>query len=175
MGNLLKYLLLACLIVGLPAMARAADTKIGVVSAEEIMSSAESGKKALAGLKATFEAKQQDLKRQNDDFKRMEDDYRKKSVTLSADAKAKMQNELEVKARKMMEDQQGMAQKMDQEQARVMGPLLTILQQVVSDYAKKNGYSIMLDKRTLIYSAPAVDITADIAKEFEAAAKKGGK
>ncbi len=172
MGNLLKYLLMACLVMGMPALAKAADTKIGAVSANEVLQNSEAGKRALSELTAKSDAKQKELQRSNDDFKRLEDDYRKKSLTLSAEAKAKQQGELEVKARKMMEDQQTFGQQLEQEQKRLMEPLFKVFQQVLADYSKKNGYSFILEKQALLYYAPATDVTVDITKEFDAAAKR---
>ena len=175
MGNLLKYLLLACLVMGMPALAKAADLKIGTVSTNEVLQISEAGKSAIAQLNAKGEAKQKELQRTNEEFKRLEDDYRKKSVTLSAEAKAKQQGELEQKARKMMEDQQSFGQQLEQEQKRLMDPLFKVFQQVLADYAKKNGFTFILEKQVLLFYAPTSDVTADITKEFDAAAKKGGK
>lgn len=175
MGNLLKYVLLACLVMGTPALAKAADSKIGVVSANEVLQNSDPGKRAIAELNAKAEAKQKELQRANEDFKRLEDDYRKKSVTLSAEAKGKQQGELEQKARKMMEDQQSFGQQLEQEQKRLMDPLFKVFQQVLADYAKKNGFSVILEKQSLLYYLPAADVTADITKEFDSAAKKGAK
>ena len=175
MRNLLKYLLMACMVMGMPALAKAADMKIGVVSANEVLQNSDAGKKAIAELNAKADAKQKELQRMNEEFKRQEDDYRKKGVTLSAEAKAKTQGELEMKARKMMEDQQSFGQQLEQEQKRLMDPLFKVFQQVLADYSKKNGYSVVLEKQALLYYTPAVDVTADVTKEFESAAKKGAK
>jgi len=171
MRTLLKYVLLACAIVAMPILAHAADMKIAVVSADEVLQNSDVGKRTMADLKAKVESKQQELKRQNDDLQHVGEDYQKKAVTLSPEAKSKAQADLEARQRKLMEDQQTFAQQMDQEQKRVMEPLFKVFEQVVADYAKKNSYSLILEKHTTHYIAPGVDVTADITRDFDAAAK----
>ena len=172
MPNLLKYVLLACLVVAMPAMARAAD-KIGVVSSDEVVQNSDAGKRAMQELQSKAESKQKELTRQSEDLKKMDEDFRKKSVTLSPEAKQKAQADIEVKFKKMMDDQNNFNQQMNQEQARVLEPLFKVFQQVVGDYAKKNGYSMIIEKRAVHFSASGTDLTADITKDFDAAAKRG--
>lgn len=172
MRNLLKYVLLASCIVVMPVMAQAAD-KIGVCSSDEVVQNSDAGKRAMQELQGKAEAKQRELTRQSEELKRMDEDFRKKSVTLSAEAKTKAQGEIEVKFKKMMDDQNNFNQQMSQEQTKVLDPLFKVFVQVVTDYAKKNGYSMILEKRASHYFAPGTDLTADITKEFDAAAKRG--
>ena len=171
MRKLLQYLLIACLIMALPTLSRAAD-KIGVVSSDEVLQNSEAGKRAMNDLKVRVESKEQELKRQSDEIKRLGDDYQKKSVTLSPEAKVKAQAEIETKGRKFMEDQQSFAQQFDADQKRVMEPLFKVFQQVVSDYAKKNGFALIVDKRATHFAGPGIDVTADITKEFDASARR---
>jgi outer membrane protein len=173
MRNVWKTVILACFLVAMPLMAQAAE-KIAICSPEEVLQNSESGKRALADLKSKADAKQQELQRQGDELKQAMTDFQKKAVTLSADAKAKQQQDLEGKMRKLQEDQNAFNQQMGREQSKLMNPLFTVFQQVVADYAKKNGYSIVLEKRMTIYNE-GNDITADITKEFDSAARKSGK
>jgi outer membrane protein len=173
MRNVWKTVILACFLVAMPLLAQAAE-KIAICSPEDVLQNSESGKRALADLKSKADAKQQELQRQGDELKQAMTDFQKKAVTLSADAKAKQQQDLESKMRKLQEDQNAFNQQMGQEQGKVMNPLFTVFQQVVADYAKKNGYSLVLEKRMTIYNE-GNDITADITKEFDSAAKKSGK
>lgn len=172
MRNLLKYVLLAFLVTVMPAVARAAD-KIGVVSSDEVVQNSDAGKRAMQDLQNKAETKQRELTRQSEELKRMDEDFRKKSVTLSAEAKAKAQGEIEVKFKKMMDDQNNFNQQMSQEQTKVLDPLFKVFQQVIADYAKKNNYAMIVEKRAVHYFAAGTDVTADITKEFDAAAKRG--
>lgn len=170
MRNVLKYMLLASVIFALPVMAQAAD-KIGVVNSEEVVMNSAVGKKAIQDLQTKADAKQRELARQSDELKKMDDNFRKQSVTLSAEAKQRLQAEMETKFKKMMDDQNAFNQQMGEERQRVLEPLMKVFDQVIGDYAKKNGYSLIIERRAVLYAA-GMDVTGEITKAFEAAAKK---
>lgn len=170
MRKVLKYMLLASVIIALPVMAQAAD-KIGVVNSEEVVMNSAAGKRAIQDLQGKAESKQRELSRQSEELKKMDDNFRKQSVTLSAEAKQRMQSEMEAKFKKMMDDQNSFNQQMGEERQRVLDPLMKVFDQVISDYAKKNGYSLIIERRAVLY-ASGMDLTAEITKAFESAAKK---
>lgn len=171
MRNLLKYALIAGAIIALPVLAQAAD-KIGVVNSQDVVMNSEAGKRAMQDLQNKAAAKQQELTRQSDELKKMDENFRKQSVTLSAEAKAKMQSEMEAKFKKMMDDQNNFNQQMGQEQQKTLEPLMKTFDQVVADYAKKNGFSMIIERRAVLYPGN-MDVTPDVTKEFDSATRRG--
>lgn len=168
-----KHVLLACLIVAFPVAVQAAGAdKIGVVSIDEAIGNSEAGKRAMAEFTSKVDAKQKEFARQGEELKRQDDEFRKKAVTLSNEAKAREQAAMEAKVKKYMDDQNNINQQLGQEQNRIMEPLFKSFQQVVADYAKKNGYSLILEKKAVHYSG-AADLTADITREFDASVRRG--
>ncbi|GFK93315.1 hypothetical protein NNJEOMEG_01147 [Fundidesulfovibrio magnetotacticus] len=167
----IKSLLLAVALIAMPLLAHAAD-KIGVVDSQEVLANSETGKRAMNELKAKFDAKQKELSRQGEEIKKAQDEFNKKAGVMSADAKQKEQAALEARMRKFIEDQNSASQMMDQERNRILEPLMKVFDQVIADYSKKQGYSMVIERRALLYTASGADITADITKEFEAAAKR---
>lgn len=167
----IKSLLLAIAFIALPILAQAAD-KIGVVDSQEVLTNSETGKRAMNELKNKFEAKQKELARQSEDIKKAQDEFGKKAGVMSNDAKQKEQTALEARIRKFIDDQNSASQMMDQERARIMEPLMKVFDQVIADYSKKQGYTMVIERRALLYTASGADITADITKEFESAAKR---
>ena len=86
----------------------------------------------------------------------MQNDLQKASVALSADAKKSKAADFENKARKYFEDQKQLQQEEQQAQQSVLQPLLNRLQKVLTDYASKNGYSIIMmfsGSRTIRHSS----------------------
>ena len=75
--------------------------------------------------------------------------------------------DFEGKARKYLEDRNKLQQEEQQSQQSVLQPLLNRLQKVVTDYAAKNGYSVILEARSVPYFDPKMDVTAAIQSEFD--------
>jgi len=165
MGVLFRVLIvLAVLVV---PMAAQAQGKIGIINLDDALSNSSAGKSALSGLKSRFESREKSLAAQGDELKKMQDELQKKSVALSQDAMKSKTAEFEGKARKYLEDRNKLQQEEQQAQQGVLQPLLNRLQKVVSEYAGKNGYTVILEARSVPYYDPKLDVTAAIQAEFD--------
>ena len=165
MGVMLRvFLVLAFLVVPMTAFAQG---KIGIINLDDALSNSSAGKAALSGLKSKFESREKSIAAQGEDLKKMQDELQKKSVALSQDAMKSKAADFEAKARKYLDDRNKLQQEEQQAQQGVLQPLLNRLQKVVSEYAAKNGYSIILEARSVPYYDPKMDVTADIRAQFD--------
>jgi outer membrane protein len=165
MGGMLRVLIVLA-VLAVP-MAAQAQGKIGIINLDDALSNSSAGKSALAGLKSKFESREKSIAAQGDDLKKMQEDLQKNTKILSADAQKSKATEFEGKARKYLEDRNKLQQEEQQAQQTVLQPLLSRLQKVVSDYAVKNGYTIILEARSVPYYDPKSDVTAAIQSEFD--------
>lgn len=168
MGGILRgFIVLAFLLV--PMAVQAADGKIGVVNLDAALGNSSAGKSALSQLKSRFEPREKSLAAQGESLKRMQDDLQRTGVALSQDAKKSKAAEFESKARQYFEDQKKLQQEEQQAQQSVLQPLLDRLQKVLTGYASKNGYTIIMEARSVPYFDPKLDITSAIQQEFDKA------
>jgi len=170
MRIVLKYLVLASFMLALPVFAQAAD-KVGVVNTQDVFMNSDAGKRVTQDLESKFKAKQQEFNREGDSIKQAADDLNKKAGVMSAEAKQKEQAALQARYEKLMNDQNAASQTMMQEKNKLIEPLMKTLDQVVTDYAKKNGFTVIIDRGAALFVAPDADVTAAIAKAFDAASK----
>ena len=168
MRIVLKYLILASLVLAMPVFAHAAD-KIGVVNVGEVMANSAAWKQATQSIQNKFTAKQQEFSRENDAIKQAKADLDKKAGVMNADAQKKEYGALQARWNKFLEDQNAAQQALNQEQHQALEPLMKRLEQVTADYAKKNGYSAIFVRDAVIFVGPGLDVTADITKAFDAA------
>lgn len=165
MGVMVRMILvLAFLVVPLSAFAQ---DKIGIINLDDALSNSSAGKSALGGLKSRFESREKSLAAQGEDLKKMQDELQKKSVALSQDAMKSKAADFEAKARKYLDDRNKLQQEEQQAQQSVLQPLLSRLQKVVSDYAMKNGYTVILEARSVPYYDPKMDVTSAIRAQFD--------
>ena len=97
----------------------------------------------------------------------MQEDLQKAGVALSQDAKKSKAADFEAKARQYFEEQKRLQQEEQQAQQSVLQPLLNRLQQVLTSYASKNGYSVIVEARSVPYFDPKLDVTSAIQQEFD--------
>ena len=165
MGGMLRvFIVLAVLMVPVAAQAQG---KVGVVNLDDALGNSNAGKAAFSQLKSRFEAREKALAAQGEDLKKMQDDLQKAGVALSQDAKKSKAADFENKARKYFEDQKKLQQEEQQAQQSVLQPLLNRLQKVLTDYAAKNSYTIIMEARSVPYFDPKLDVTTAIQQEFD--------
>jgi len=170
MRIVVKYLALAALMLALPVLAQAAD-KVGVINTQDVFMNSDAGKRVNQSLEAKFKAKQQQFAQEGDSIKQAADELNKKASVMAADAKQKAQAELQTRYEKLLSDQNAASQQMIQEKNQLVEPLMKTLDQVISDYAQKNGFAVIIERGATLFVAPGTDVTADIAKAFNAKAR----
>ncbi|WP_300164608.1 OmpH family outer membrane protein [Solidesulfovibrio sp.] len=165
MGVMVRVLIvLAVLVMPVAAFAQG---KIGIINLDDALSNSSAGKAALSGLKSKFESREKSIAAQGEDLKKMQDELQKKSVALSQDAMKSKAADFEGKARKYLEDRNKLQQEEQQAQQTVLQPLLSRLQKVVSEYAAKNGFTVILEARSVPYYDPSLDVTAAVQAQFD--------
>ncbi|KUG28123.1 outer membrane protein h precursor [hydrocarbon metagenome] len=166
MVGIFRTLCIMAAILALP-IAAAAQGKVAVVNLDEALASSQAGKAALSQLKNKFEAREKSLTQQGEDLKKMQDDLQKKSVALSQDAMRSQVADFEAKAKRYMDERNKLQQEEQETQQQILQPLLTRLQKVMTDFAKKNGYTVVMEARSVPYFDPSLDITDALRQEFD--------
>lgn len=165
MGGMLRAIIvLAVLMVPVAAQAQG---KVGVVNLDDALGNSSAGKAAFAQLKSRFESREKALGAQGEELKKMQDELQKTGVALSQDAKKSKAADFENKARSYFEDQKKLQQEEQQAQQSVLQPLLNRLQKVLTDFASKNGYSVIMEARSVPYFDSKLDVTSAIQQEFD--------
>jgi outer membrane protein len=165
MGGMLRvFIVLALLVVPVAAQAQG---KVGVVNLDDALGNSSAGKSAFSQLKSRFESREKSLAAQGEDLKKMQEDLQKAGVALSQEAKKSKAADFEGRARKYFDDQKRLQQEEQQAQQSVLQPLLNRLQKVLTDFASKNGYTIIMEARSVPYYDSKLDVTKAVQQEFD--------
>lgn len=171
-------LLTACFILVLAATARAAELKIGIIDLQKVVRTSDSGKSALDKLKDQTKEMKDNLDKQKAQIDKMRADMEKQSLVLSQEAKMDKEMQLKRQLRDLQDNFQNFQRKMKVEEERLSKPVLELIGQVVQDYGKKNGFSLLMDGRGagVLFANDAVDVTNEVLVEVNKAFRtKGGK
>jgi outer membrane protein len=171
-----RYLVTAFILAGLQLCA--AEQKVGIVNMENIFMETKLGKQE----QASFETmRKQFASLLEDTEKQLRDLHEKLSDKdtldgLSPEAEAEMKNTFAQKNDEMGRYQQQYSQFLQQGQHRLMQSIFGGITQASEKLAAAKGYTMILNKQMCFYSAPTLDVTADMVKEmdknFEDEAKK---
>ncbi len=174
------------LISGLSAFAQAAappaataapptgPQKIAVVDMQQALIATKDGQKAVADLRAKYSPKDQEMQRRQQELQQKQEQYRKTQNTISDEAKAKMERDIDTISRGLQRDLDDAKQDMDQDQQRLLQELGGKMMQVLTKYASDNRISMVFDvsgqPNNLLFASTAIDITREVIGLYDKAA-----
>ncbi len=147
----------------------AVDSKVGIVDVAQAIQSTKEGKKIKKELEAEYSKRKTDLEKKVKDIQTMQTDFEKKSLVLSDDARLKKQQEIEGEKAKYMEAREKNMQDLAKKDRELSQPMIKKLNEVISQIAKKEGYTVILHKndQNLVWASGESDITEMVIKALE--------
>jgi outer membrane protein len=150
-----------------PATAQA--VKIAVVNLDRFQQTSKVFQKTGAVMKSKFEELQKKLDEERNILAKLEEDFKKQSMMLSLDAQEDKKRELEKKRRyyKYLHDE--FTQEMKDSEMEAIRKIMEELEKVVEKIAEKEGYTLILERRTmgLVYYSKSIDITDRVVEAYD--------
>ncbi len=147
-----------------------AEVKIGYVDMQKAVQSTKAGQKAKKELEAEFEKRKKTLQSKEANLKKMGEELEKKAMVLSDDVRAKKQKEFQENMIEFQQNVQKNQQEIQEQEKKLTEPILKKLADVIGDIAKKENYTVILEKRenAVLWAQKDLDITDSVVKAFEA-------
>lgn len=147
----------------------AEEMKLAFIDMQKAIQETVAGKKAKKDLEDEFNKKKKELEKKEADLKKMNDDLEKKSLVLTDEVKQKKAQELQnemIKYREVVAKSQMEIQKKERD---LTAPIVQKLREIVDDIAKKEGYTMVLEKseQSVLWAKKDLDITDRVIKEAD--------
>ncbi len=147
----------------------AAEVKIGYIDMQKAIQETAAGKKAKKELEDEFNKKKKDLEKKEADIKKMHEDFEKRSMAMNEDARMKKQQEIRMEMGKYQETA-GKAQMEIQKRERdLTQPIVTKLRSIIDDIAKKEEFTVILEKseNSVMWAKKDIDLTERVIKAYD--------
>ena len=156
-----------------PVASGPAPTKIAILYVQNALLLSAEGKKAAAELQGKFNPRRSALEKRQTDIQALQDQLKKGGATMSDDAKNKLARQIEADGKALQRDADDLNSDAEQEQNKIFQDLFAKLNAVVDQYAKQNGFAVVLDvsnqQGPIMWASASVDITTDIVKLYDQA------
>ncbi|WP_144391646.1 OmpH family outer membrane protein [Pleionea sediminis] len=149
-------------IIAMMATAQAEGDKIGYVNGQYIAQNSPQAVAIREKMQAEFKEQQEELKTIDSDYRKLQEKAQKDGATMSQqekiDLSRKMQEletQLKLKQKALQEDMQRFGQ----------GQQIALLKRIrkeIDEYAKANGYKMVINAEALLFADPALDISDKI-------------
>lgn len=143
-----------------------AQSKIGYISSQELVSVMPETKKADSALQELRGALVQNATDKQNAFYAAVEKYNKDSATLTTAVKAVKRNELTKLGQDLSGEEERIQQQLQQRQQELLGPINKKAYDAVQAVAKENGYGYILEKEALLVAPPGDDILPLVAKKL---------
>ena len=162
----------ALLVPAALAQGAAAPTKIAIINIQGAILATKDGERARNEITKKFEGRFKELQGRAEEINRLKDQFNKGANTMAAEAREKLQREVDDKQKKFGYDQEDLQADVQQEEGRMVNEIGQKMVQVIDGHAKENGYAVVLDvsgqQNPVLWAANGIDITQDIVKLYDA-------
>ena len=166
--------IIACIAVaaaGLAGLAAAQEAgKLGMVNSQEILDKSAEGKRALAQLQAADKKYADEVTRLDDQIKQFQNRLSTQRLTLTPDAAAALQADIQRKQTERQRSAEDAARAMRELQVNTLEKIQAELLPIIDQLRKDMGLDCIFDmtKGGVVYYTPALDITAEVIKRYDA-------
>ncbi|WP_207511474.1 OmpH family outer membrane protein [Longitalea luteola] len=143
-----------------------AQSKIGYISSQELVSVMPETRKADSSLQELRNALIQSATEKQNAFYAAYEKFNKDSSTYSASVKTVKKNELTKMSQELSGEEERIQQQLQQRQQELLGPINKKAYDAVQAVAKENGYGYIFEKEALLVAPPGDDILPMVAKKL---------
>lgn len=156
---------IAALAFCLPARA---ETKIGVVNLQEALNSVDEGKNAKTQLKNEFESKQKVISEREEEIRKLQADFQKQQSVMSEEQRGQRQEEIARKAQDLQSTYLTLQKELQDRERDVTRGIFEKMSAIVREIATADGFSMIVDAQAVMYAEPAVDVTNELVRKYNA-------
>jgi len=139
-------------------MACAAEYKIGYVDLAKVFDEFKKTKESEKKLEDKGKAKEGERAKMVDELRKLKDEQ----ALLSEKAKAEKQAIIDNKIKALQDFDRTVRDELVKERNDMLGGILKEIEKVVTEYAKANGYDMVLNSRMLLYGGEQHDLTNEV-------------
>jgi len=154
---------------------QAADTKIGVLDFQKVLETSEPGKAAIAEFQDQGKKFEAELKAKGEELEGIKKKLDADALVMAKEARQQKEQELDKQIVEYRTQQQKYVGEIRQLEQKAVGRIQKEVFGLVQEYAKKEGYTLIVEKRVggVIFAAGGMDITDTIIKLYDGQQGKG--
>lgn len=146
------------LVLGVLSPAQAEELKVGFVNLAKVFDGYNRTKASDATLEKKGKQKEAELEGRMNELKKL----REGLELLNDDARELKAREIEERAEELQRFRTTTARDLRRDRDKLAKEILKEIQQALEEYAKTNGYALLIDSRSLLYGRSAEDVTDEV-------------
>ncbi len=171
MRNMKKLALAGALLAWMtvPQAGLAAELKVGVVNASEVMEKAPQAESARNKLEKEFAPRNEELVAAQKELKQMEDKLSRDGAVMSDDERRKLERDILSARRDLKRTQDEFRDDLNIRRNEELAKLQRQISETIQALAKEQSFDIILTNATVLYSSKRLDITDQVVDRLKKA------
>jgi outer membrane protein len=166
----LGVMLLAQLVAGVAH----ADFKLAYVDIQRALNECRNGKAAKAQFRTRVERLEGQLQGEQNQVQNLKDQLEKKGPLMQPEERQNLEDDYARKLRQFQDDYKNSRDELQQRDNEMTGEIVRDIAVVVRQIGIKNGYTMVLEKGSLLWAAANIDITDQVIRAYDAMNVKAG-
>jgi outer membrane protein len=169
-----RFALGVMLIAQMLAGAAHADVRLAYVDIQRALNECRNGKAAKEQFRSRVEHLEGQLQGEQDEVQNLKDELEKKGPLMQPDQRQNLEDDYERKMRQFQDDYKNSRDELQQRDNEITGEIVRDIAVVVRQIGVKNGYTMVMEKGSLLWATPGIDITDQVIRAYDAMNVKAG-
>jgi len=159
------------LLAAMPVMAATAPVKLGVIDTQKILRESKAAKAAQSVFMKDLEAKRAVYQAKEKEIKDLDQELKNQNIKLSVEIRKEKTEKLAQEVKELKRLGADMEEDLKKKEVELTRRLLTEIAQIVQTFSKKEHYTVIFEKSSVIVADDAIDVTDRIIKLYDAGKK----
>ncbi len=156
----------AVLLALLAAAPARAEVKLAYVDVQRALNECEAGKKAKVEFRGRVESIESKLQKQQNEVQSLKNELEQKGMLMKPEQRASLQDEYVNKLKNFERAYKDSKDELQRRDNEMTGRIVHDLAQVIRDLGEKNGYTMVMEKGSILWGAPGIDITDQVIRTY---------
>ena len=158
----------AALTVAALSTSAAYANNVAVADSQAAIFNSKYAKQTVASLNTSLKPQRDRIESLQQELASIETRFKTDAKVLKEDQVRALQAQAQSKINEYNSTAEGLQKRVDETQATMYKTLLPKLEKIIEDIRKEGNYDIIIEKKNVIWSSPAVDITSKITQRLDA-------
>jgi outer membrane protein len=151
-----------------------AEMKLAYVDVQRALNECEAGKGAKAQFRVQVQGVEQKLQREQNEVASLKDELEKKGMLMKPEQRQSLQDEYINKAKNFERNYKDSKDDLERKDQEMTGKIIHDIAEVIRDVGEKNGYTMVMEKGSILWGTPGIDITDQVIRTYNGMHVKAG-
>jgi len=160
-----------------PVRARAltaAEMRFAFVDVQRALNDCRNGKNVKVEFRGRIEHLQERLQGEQGEVERLKKELESKGALMQPDQRQNLEDDYTKKLHEFQDDYKNSRDDLQQKDNEMTGAIVRDISLVVQQIGQKSGYTMVMEKGSLLWAIPSIDITDEVVRAYDAMNVKPG-